>query len=123
MHVKVIFPPIVPGFEEWIVFYQTPNEQKLIKGISAGTSVAPPSAMELDDRKFLDHINAKIMKEGGGTPNASNPKALNAMISEETFLKLIGAFEYFLQRSQVSPPPLPSRSLTVIDAGPDTTIL
>lgn len=58
--------------------------------------------IESDDQKFLDHINAKIAKEANGTYNASNPKALNALLSEATFQRLINAFEYFLQRSQVS---------------------
>lgn len=55
----------------------------------------------MDDRKFLDHINAKILKEANGNHDGSNPKALNATLADDTFLRLLGAFEFFLQRTQV----------------------
>lgn len=57
--------------------------------------------MGADDRKFMDHINAKIMKEANGGYNSADPKALNALLAEETFQRLISTFEHFLQRTQV----------------------
>ena len=57
--------------------------------------------IEGDDQKFLDHINAKIMKEADGSQNPANPKALNALLAEDTFQRLIGTFEFFLRHTAV----------------------
>lgn len=42
------------------------------------------------------------MKEANGGHNTADPKALNALLAEETFQRLISTFEYFLQRTQVA---------------------
>lgn len=69
--------------------------------VVVGFVLPPPEGIEVDDRKFLDHINAKIMKEANGSYNATNPKELTALLAEDTFQRLISTFEYFLQRTQV----------------------
>ena len=64
----------------------------------------PGPQADFEDLRFLDHINLKIRGDGGGAaPQASsvNPKALNAPLGEEVFVRLLGAFEFFLQRPQV----------------------
>jgi len=64
----------------------------------------PGRQADAEDLRFLEHINHKIRAEamgGAPQPGNANPKALNAPLVQETYMHLIDAFEFFLQRPQV----------------------
>ena len=68
----------------------------------------PGPQADFEDLRFLDHINLKIRGESGGAAHQAggvNPKALSAPLAEEVFVRLLGAFEFFLQRPQVPTKP------------------